>query len=109
MYILSVVSYGCATEYFQHLNQVGGVLFGVDHICYELVESRRSWVDAEQDCRQRGGHLAHIANADEQNAIHQIVEQYHSEHGVWIGLHDRDDEEQFVWTSGNVLYMYEYI
>jgi len=47
----------------------------------------------------RGGHLAHIDNADQQKTIYEVVRQYHNDH-VWIGLNDRATEEQFVWSSG---------
>lgn len=80
--------------------QDGGLLFTYGHYCYELVPVVKIWVEAEDDCQRRGGHLAHIANADEQNVIHQMVETYHGDHGIWIGLHDKNTEENFEWTSG---------
>ena len=94
------MTYGCADKYVQEAQYEGGVLFSFGHNCYELVPISMVWESAEDDCMKRGGHLAHIKNAEEQNAIHNVLENYHSNHGVWIGLHDRNNEESFEWSSG---------
>ena len=50
----------------------------------------------------RGGHLAHIENAEQQQKIYDVARQYHRDH-AWIGLNDRASEEHFVWSSGKSL------
>ena len=32
---------------------------------YEIVDTKRSWADAEADCVTRGGHLASVKSEDE--------------------------------------------
>ncbi|WAR15639.1 MRC2-like protein, partial [Mya arenaria] len=76
-----------------------GTIFSVGDKCYELVPTLRSWFDAENDCRHKGGHLAHIGDSSHQQAINNVVQQYHGDQGVWIGLHDLQHEEHFQWTS----------
>ncbi|XP_053378751.1 C-type mannose receptor 2-like [Mercenaria mercenaria] len=68
--------------------------------CFEVDKSTVSWSHAESICQQNGGHLTHIANQKEQNFIHNFLVRHHS-HTVWIGLHDRNYEENFEWTSGD--------
>ncbi|XP_052760024.1 macrophage mannose receptor 1-like [Mya arenaria] len=94
--------YGCSQRYYQYAAHDDGVLFTVDKTCFELVPTRHSWALAENDCRNRGGHLATIDSAMKQSAIYQVVKTYQGSN-VWIGLHDINVEENFEWTSGEVL------
>ena len=98
-YILFSGRYVCPQQHFQHAASDHGTLFIIDSICYEVVPVTHTWTGAESDCRQRGGHLAHIPDDRHQNIIYSVVKQYHG-HDVWIGLHDRAHEEHFEWTSG---------
>ncbi|XP_053378750.1 C-type mannose receptor 2-like [Mercenaria mercenaria] len=70
--------------------------------CYEIVQTGVSWSHAESNCERHGGHLIHIASQQEQDYIYNILVKYHSS-TVWIGLHDRNNEESFEWTSGNTV------
>jgi hypothetical protein len=67
--------------------------------CYEIVDSGVSWSHAEAICKGHGGHLIHIANQQEQYFIFDFLVK-HINHTVWLGLHDRNTEESFEWTSG---------
>ena len=41
----------------------------------------------------------HISSAAENGFIYTLLDdRYH--HAVWMGLHDTDTEEKFIWTSG---------
>ena len=72
--------------------------------CYEIVDSGVSWPHAESICKGHGGHLIHIANQQEQDFIFEYLVKHHT-HTVWLGLNDRNTEEQFEWTTGNKIYI----
>ena len=94
-------AYTCTSKYLHYAQGDHGFLFTVDDRCYELAQVQHTWADAENDCVRKGGHLAHIPDEHHQIEINKIVQQYHGDHGVWIGLNDRQTEEHFTWTSGN--------
>ena len=73
-----------------------GTVFDVGRKCYELVPTPRTWQYAENDCVQKGGHLAHIGDSYHQREIYNVVQQSNSGQDVWIGLHDINHEEQFL-------------
>lgn len=98
MILFSVVK-SCPSAHVLMSQNEDGTLFTFKDNCYEIIPRERTWTDAERDCQARGGHLAHITDATEQDAIYSIVKSYHNDH-VWIGLHDRNDEEDFQWSSG---------
>ncbi|XP_006113957.2 brevican core protein [Pelodiscus sinensis] len=68
--------------------------------CYKHFSTRRSWEDAETQCRRYGGHLANIMTPEEQDFINTQYKEYQ-----WIGLNDRTIEGDFQWSDGSpVLY-----
>ncbi|XP_028566137.2 brevican core protein isoform X2 [Podarcis muralis] len=69
--------------------------------CYKHFSTRRSWEDAETQCRKLGGHLANIMTPEEQNFINNRYKEYQ-----WIGLNDRTIEGDFQWSEGSPL-LYE--
>ncbi|OXB70099.1 UNVERIFIED_CONTAM: hypothetical protein H355_010941 [Colinus virginianus] len=69
--------------------------------CYKHFSTRRSWEDAESQCRHFGGHLATILTPEEQNFINEQYREYQ-----WIGLNDRTIEGDFQWSDGSPL-LYE--
>ncbi|KAI4899075.1 hypothetical protein NFI96_031218 [Prochilodus magdalenae] len=62
--------------------------------CYRYFTHRRTWEDAEKDCREHNGHLASIHTDEEQDFINSM-----SHENTWIGLNDRTVEEDFQWTD----------
>ena len=69
--------------------------------CYEVIpNSKVSHDHAVQMCRDRGGELVDILNSKEQAFVQSFLELYSPQHAVWIGLHDRNQENYFEWTSG---------
>ncbi|XP_043641033.1 collectin-43-like [Drosophila teissieri] len=66
---------------------------------YFLIEfnERKSWTDAEETCRERGGHLAAFQTEDELEAVTRIVSIYSS---FWLGYH-RNIEDEFETAAGN--------
>ncbi|NXR76011.1 PGCB protein, partial [Pycnonotus jocosus] len=69
--------------------------------CYKHFSTRRSWEDAESQCRHYGGHLATILTPEEQDFINDQYREYQ-----WIGLNDRTIEGDFQWSDGSPL-LYE--
>ncbi|KAM4861106.1 brevican core protein [Thomomys bottae] len=63
--------------------------------CYKHFSTRRSWEEAETQCRTYGAHLASISTAEEQNFINNRYREYQ-----WIGLNDRTIEGDFLWSDG---------
>nr|XP_056701114.1 neurocan core protein [Euleptes europaea] len=66
--------------------------------CYRYVAHRRSWEDAERDCRRRSGHLTSIHSREEHNFINSFGYE-----NTWIGLNDRIVEQDFQWTDNTGL------
>ncbi|XP_025899015.1 brevican core protein [Nothoprocta perdicaria] len=74
---------------------------GFHGACYKHFSTRRSWEDAESQCRHYGGHLATILTPEEQDFINDQYREYQ-----WIGLNDRTIEGDFQWSDGSPL-LYE--
>ncbi|NWS44779.1 NCAN protein, partial [Probosciger aterrimus] len=66
--------------------------------CYRYFARRRSWEDAERDCRRRAGHLTSIHSREE----HSFINGFGHEN-TWIGLNDRIVEQDFQWTDNTGL------
>ncbi|KAM4883991.1 neurocan core protein [Sylvia borin] len=69
--------------------------------CYRYFPRRRSWEDAERDCRRRAAHLSSVHSAQEHAFISGFVHD-----NTWIGLNDRIVEQDFQWTD-NTAVQYE--
>ncbi|XP_073903923.1 brevican core protein isoform X2 [Castor canadensis] len=63
--------------------------------CYKHFSTRRSWEEAETQCRMYGAHLASISTPEEQDFINNQYREYQ-----WIGLNDRTIEGDFLWSDG---------
>ncbi|XP_047559973.1 brevican core protein [Lutra lutra] len=63
--------------------------------CYKHFSTRRSWEEAETQCRLLGAHLASISTPEEQDFINSRYREYQ-----WIGLNDRTIEGDFLWSDG---------
>ncbi|NXW42872.1 NCAN protein, partial [Nyctiprogne leucopyga] len=66
--------------------------------CYRYFSRRRSWEDAERDCRRRAGHLTSIHSREEHGFINGFGHE-----NTWIGLNDRIVEQDFQWTDNTGL------
>ncbi|KAM6236185.1 LOW QUALITY PROTEIN: neurocan core protein [Porphyrio hochstetteri] len=66
--------------------------------CYRYFARRRSWEDAERDCRRRAGHLTSIHSREEHGFINGFGHE-----NTWIGLNDRIVEQDFQWTDNTGL------
>jgi hypothetical protein len=68
---------------------------------YGAVLRRASWTEAHDDAVARGGYLAMITSAGEQDFITQtFLTGVGREDVLWIGLTDRDTPGEFRWVTG---------
>nr|XP_040052513.1 aggrecan core protein isoform X2 [Gasterosteus aculeatus aculeatus] len=66
--------------------------------CYLHFSDREVWLDAEQRCRDLGGHLVSIITPEEQDFVNSNAQDYQ-----WIGLNDKTVDNDFRWTDGTPL------
>ena len=67
---------------------------------YEQLAQPQSWAQARDTCRARGGYLLKIDSADENAAAELLLVGFFH---VWIGLHDRLGDDQWMWADGTPL------
>ncbi|HUW30400.1 MAG TPA: CARDB domain-containing protein, partial [Planctomycetota bacterium] len=63
---------------------------------YTLTPTSMTWANAEAWAVEKGGHLATINDAAEQ----QFLEKWFCYYGPWIGITDKDVEGTWTWVSG---------
>ncbi|KAF0313070.1 Lectin BRA-3 [Amphibalanus amphitrite] len=70
-----------------------------DGNCYWFSTFRTSWVEARKACQTEypGADLAAIHHLEENSFISETF----SGKDAWIGLNDRDHEDQFSWCNGD--------
>ena len=71
--------------------------------CYLYVRSGMTWANAEKDCNSRGGHLASVHSADENNLIKSLWSGSGPSY-VWIGGTDAAIEVGFTVQYMCILY-----
>ncbi|XP_022088435.1 uncharacterized protein LOC110978072 [Acanthaster planci] len=67
--------------------------------CYDIVLTKKTWADADKDCKNVGAELVSVLNDDEQSFMSvriNVVKQR-----VWMGLNDKASEGTFVWTDNS--------
>uniref|UniRef100_A0A672NSM9 C-type lectin domain-containing protein n=1 Tax=Sinocyclocheilus grahami TaxID=75366 RepID=A0A672NSM9_SINGR len=94
--VLSVVQ-GCTEGWMEFMGS-----------CYIHFDERETWTSAEQHCQELNSHLVSISSQQEQDAYTFLnyLDQAHDYQ--WIGLNDKDVQNQFRWTDGMLISLQEY-
>uniref|UniRef100_A0A3B4FU29 Aggrecan core protein n=1 Tax=Pundamilia nyererei TaxID=303518 RepID=A0A3B4FU29_9CICH len=66
--------------------------------CYRHFTGRDTWAEAEKHCQELNAHLVSISSQEEQQFLISNGEEYQ-----WIGLSDKDMQNEFHWTDGSPL------
>eukprot|EP00092_Neocalanus_flemingeri_P065531 GFUD01079705.1.p1 GENE.GFUD01079705.1~~GFUD01079705.1.p1 ORF type:complete len:1036 (-),score=190.52 GFUD01079705.1:69-2795(-) len=75
------------------------VINGDEHHCYRVLRDiPRNWTEARDACRQANGYLAEITSQAENDAVLKYLRHYENV-DCWIGLNDRETENQFEWSK----------
>lgn len=61
------------------------------------------WDMAELICNTNTGHLLSITNANEEEYIYQLLNEFNISEPVWTGLNDKLQEGIFKWSSGEII------
>ncbi|XP_036405227.1 CD209 antigen-like protein E [Megalops cyprinoides] len=82
-------------RWLEHTYSHGYITF--DSKFYYVSNETKTWIDSQQDCRERGAHLVIINSREEQEFISGLKKN------VWIGLNDRETEGTWKWVDGTTL------
>ncbi|XP_056615222.1 galactose-specific lectin nattectin-like [Triplophysa dalaica] len=74
----------------------GWTPFGVE--CFKLILQEVDWVGAEKNCQSLDGNLASVRSKAQNDFLLSLVPVNTN---VWIGGHDAEMEEQWLWTDGS--------
>ncbi|XP_006822232.1 low affinity immunoglobulin epsilon Fc receptor-like [Saccoglossus kowalevskii] len=84
--------------------EVGSVNYQRE-VSYIFFDDEVDWYQARQNCKNIGGNLATISNQAANDVIVNFLDAngfFGSEDtGVWIGLNDIDQENDFQWVDGS--------
>ena len=70
---------------------------------YQFFKEDKSWTEAQQACKEKGGYLAVVRNEDELRKVVALAQQNGIEK-VWLGCHRENGE--LVWENGETVTFY---
>ena len=59
-----------------------------------------TWEQSGLKCKELGGDLASIGSKAELEFLKTFLSSFLPAHWFWVGLNDRSDEGEFVWSDG---------
>ena len=70
--------------------------------CFQMIEEKLSWFDAEIRCIKEGGHLASVHSKEEMDVLQELASKHKNlnVNYFWIGANDLMKEGQFDWSDG---------
>jgi len=71
--------------------------------CYKYSQTKRNWLDAQQQCAQGNGKLAVTNTQEKWDLMEELVACKDFQAGIWIGLSDTEVKNEFRWTDGTSL------
>ncbi|GBL83707.1 Protocadherin Fat 1 [Araneus ventricosus] len=74
-----------------------------ENFCYRVFDERLNWMEAEESCQMRNGHLASITDNRVALLIDDIIKSspiYERSNAFWIGANDLRYENCYEWTDG---------
>lgn len=68
---------------------------------YEFVGQAKTWREAQEHAKAKGGHLVVINSAEEQAAVERISQNPDGKQSaIWIGFSDEEKEGDWEWVNG---------
>ncbi|XP_071959438.1 uncharacterized protein [Antedon mediterranea] len=71
--------------------------------CFHINDERMSWNEADEYCKARQSHLAHITSVDIKNFVLLMLGAQKMEEANWLFVGMKKDEDAFVW-KGHIPY-----
>lgn len=68
--------------------------------CYMFVKKEVHWIEARNECSNKGGVMISITREDIQRFVESVLSRIWTRNGMWIGAHDRDREMYWTWLTG---------
>ncbi|XP_061664420.1 galactose-specific lectin nattectin-like [Syngnathoides biaculeatus] len=76
----------------------------LDKYCYIYQHDPRTFSDAESVCNVLGGNLVSITSLKEHALVVELIREGAGDVvDTWIGFHDAIEEDDFVWTDGEIV------
>lgn len=80
----------------------------VPQATYKYVGVKKTWANAQADCKAWGGHLAHVTSQAENDQHLKEMRARHGFSNAWIGLTDEGHEGKFTYVGTNARAWYTF-
>ena len=78
----------------------------VNGYCYSLLNAGQSWDEANSSCVADEGWLMSLQSDEEMEELDSWMDSYFIDEDIWIGLSDRNEENEFIWSYNGPLEFY---